>query len=235
MFGNELAEYDPYADARRPRQPREGEAGDARLPVRHGARRHVQRGRLPRRPPARRHATPAFLKLLPVVEADAKKIGITFHVVAIGRRLPDPRDDRQEHPVRGLHRLGEGLSRRGHVPLAALRQPPDHPGRQRRHLTRRPAALAGDEARPDREHGGHPERRRRPRPLRRAGRPAAAHVLRAARQEADDGDRPVGSVPAGERRPHHRPAGSRSGSSTSSPPPRRTPTSPSPSGARTRA
>ena len=48
-------EYDPYKTAGRPRQRREGEAGDEGLEVRHEGRRHVQRRRLQERPADRGH------------------------------------------------------------------------------------------------------------------------------------------------------------------------------------
>ena len=85
IFRDELRRLRPLQDRRRPRQRREGPAGDARLEVRHSPT--TARAA---RPPAidvfllTSTRTPAFLKILPIVEVDAKKIGITFEPRAMG-------------------------------------------------------------------------------------------------------------------------------------------------------
>ena len=115
--------------------------------------------------------TPAYLKLLPVVEADAKKIGITFHVLADRRRAPAPSGRR-----RRTSRSRSSPAWAKDYPDAVTFLSPLFDGRTIIPVGNANASLvglravAGEEARPHREHGRHPERRRRPRPLRRARR-----------------------------------------------------------------
>ena len=198
----------PVQDARRPRQPREGEAGDARLEVRHRSttaraarppattfscststrRRRTSRCSRSSRPTRRRSGSRSTSSRSPAPPASS------------GRRRRTSRSRSS--------RLGEGLSRPGHVLLAALRRPHDHPARATR--TSRSSGSTPSRAKKLGLTGNTtsvPNVDARPRPLRRARRTGAAHLLRAARPDADDEGRPVGAVPAGERRAHHRPAG----------------------------
>ena len=99
------------------------------------ARRHVQRGRLQERAAPRPTRRRPSRRCFPSIEQTRRRSGSPSTCATVARRLPDARDDREEHPDRDLPGLGQGLRRPADVLLAALRRPHDH--RRREHRTTR--------------------------------------------------------------------------------------------------
>ncbi len=171
----------PVRDARRPRQPREGEGGDEGLEVRHRARRDVQRSRLPQRPAAHRHAASTFQRMLPIVEADAAKIGITFHV-STDRRAPIPTLQTTSKNI--AIAIFPGWVKDYADALTFFKPLFDGrtiiPQGNTNYSLVGLQAVAGEGARRDGHDQRRPERRLPARPLRGARRPGAALLLRGA-------------------------------------------------------
>ena len=144
-------------------------------------------------------------RMVPILQADAGKIGITFKVPLDQRRLHDDPGSVEERAVLRAPELGEGLRRPVHLLRRAVRLRRDHPVRQHELLARRPDAGDRQQGEGDREHQQHPDRRPGHHCLRGQAGTGPQLVLAEPRQEADDEGRPVGAVPLAEQRVHRRP------------------------------
>ena len=226
ILRNRLKGYAPYG-ANGTRRPRQGEGRDEALPLRREPRRHLRREGVQRNvytltgdsPGRDRGSSRASTQNL-------KSIGITLkdHVLKdASTPLGTPRLNIpfSTHPGWGKDYAdpltffsplfdGRTIYPQGNSNYSLVGITPAIAKRGRRQGLRH----------------GRAERRRRSRPLRRARRRPARHLLRGARQEADDEDRPVGARTCGPRATTSRARTSRSGASTSSAPRRPTPTSP---------
>ena len=113
--------------------------------------------------------------MVPIIEADAAKIGITFTVRSINGAYPTIQTPVEEHPDRRAPELGQGLRRPVHVLRAAVRRPArSSQVRQHELLARRHHAGRCKTRRRDRQP------RRTSRASTRTSRPAAPSWLRTA-------------------------------------------------------
>ncbi len=80
--------YDPYKTPGEAGSVSAGREGDEGLEVRHEGRRQVRRSRLQERPPRLRRRGRSTARMLPIIQADAAKIGITFKVRSVNGAYP---------------------------------------------------------------------------------------------------------------------------------------------------
>ena len=192
IFDNQLAEYDPYGTPGRPRQPREGEGRDEGLEVRHEARRHCAAQRPATTCSCSSTRASTYQRMLPIVEADAAKIGITFHVSTVAGAYPTLQTTSKNIAIATFPGWAKDYADALTFFQPLFERPHDHPAGKHELLAGRAEAVAGEVARRHREHPRRPERRPPARALRRARRPGPPLLLRGARQDADDEGRARG-------------------------------------------